>query len=76
MDSKDPIGGQSRRYIDGEQCGLRYGISARHWRRLVDAGKAPRPIRLGRSVRWCESDLSAWEANGCSLADTRHLRDS
>lgn len=54
-----------RRFLDDEQCGRRYGISARHWRRMVDAGKAPKPVRFGRSVRWAESDLLNWEADGC-----------
>ena len=56
-------------HIDADACANRYGISRRHWMRLVDAGKAPQPVRLGRLVRWPistgNSSLEAWEANGC-----------
>ena len=60
-----------RRYHDAEQCGNRYGISSRHWMRLVDAGKAPQPTRFGRSVRWADSVLNAWEADGCREVSKR-----
>lgn len=65
------IGGPESRAvaIDANACASRYGISKRHWLRLVDAGKAPQPLRLGRLVRWAiasgNSSLEAWEANGC-----------
>ena len=52
-------------YLDEAECGQRYGFSARHWRRLVDSGKAPRPARFGRLVRWSIADLSEWESRGC-----------
>lgn len=65
------IGGPESRAvaIDADACASRYGISKRHWLRLVDAGKAPQPLRLGRLVRWAIasgcSSLEAWEADGC-----------
>lgn len=52
-------------FLTAEQCGRRYGISARHWRRLVDQGAAPRPVQLGRLVRWSVSILKQWEEAGC-----------
>jgi len=39
--------------------------STRHVRRLADAGKMPRPIRLGGSIKWRRSELDAWIADGC-----------
>ena len=51
--------------IDADACASRYGISKRHWLRLVDRGAAVAPLRLGRLVRWSLESLSAWEANGC-----------
>ncbi len=61
------IGGPESRAvaIDADACASRYGISKRHWLRLVDRGAAVAPIRLGRLVRWPISSLETWEANGC-----------
>ena len=36
------------------------GVSLRHIRRLDSAGKIPRPIRLGRSVRWPVQEIKDW----------------
>lgn len=38
----------------------RLGVSLRHLRRLDSAGKVPRPIRLGRSVRWPLAEINRW----------------
>jgi predicted DNA-binding transcriptional regulator AlpA len=53
------------RFTDAKGCGARYGFSWRHWLRLVDAGKAPPPIRFGRLVRWNLDTLEEWERTGC-----------
>ena len=39
--------------------------SARHVYRLADAGRMPRPVRLGALVRWRRTDLDNWLAAGC-----------
>lgn len=52
------------KFLDADGCAARYGFSPEHWRRLVDAGKAPQPRRFGRLVRWAESELEKWDANG------------
>ena len=41
------------------------GVSDRHFRRLVDSGAAPQPVRLGRLLRWPRAQIEAWIANGC-----------
>lgn len=47
------------------------GCSSRHVRRLADAGLMPRPIHLGRLVRWRRSTgnpmtgIDDWLAAGC-----------
>lgn len=51
-------------FLDADSCAARYGFSPMHWRRLVDAGKAPSPRRFGRLVRWAETDLDQWDADG------------
>jgi len=41
------------------------GCSPRHVRRLADSGRMPRPIRLGRLVRWSRAELICWLDGGC-----------
>jgi excisionase family DNA binding protein len=41
------------------------GISKRHLHTLNVSGRLPRPIRLGRSVRWNADELRAWITAGC-----------
>ena len=38
----------------------RLDVSLRHLRRLDSAGKLPKPIRLGRSVRWPVVEIESW----------------
>jgi predicted DNA-binding transcriptional regulator AlpA len=52
-------------YLDAKACAIRYGFSVRHWLRLVDAGKAPLPVRFGRLTRWSLQAIEAWECAGC-----------
>ena len=39
--------------------------SGRHVYRLSDAGKMPRPYKLGALVRWSRSAVEDWIAGGC-----------
>lgn len=41
------------------------GCSVRHVYRLADAGRMPRPVRLGALVRWRRAELVAWIEAGC-----------
>jgi len=52
-------------FLDAGGCAARYKFSQEHWRRLVDAGKAPQPTRFGRLVRWAIRALDEWDAAGC-----------
>ena len=40
------------------------GISVCHLRRLESAGKIPKPVRLGRLLRWPASEIEQWLAEG------------
>ncbi len=51
--------------IDRRQVGELLNLSTRTVWRLLSAGKLPKPVRIGRSVRWSRSDLETWIANGC-----------
>lgn len=41
------------------------GVSGRHIYRLADAGKMPRPVKLGGAVRWDRLAIADWIAAGC-----------
>jgi excisionase family DNA binding protein len=51
--------------LDVEDFAALLGVSTRHLRRLVDAGKAPQPVRLGGCVRWPRAAVEAWIAAAC-----------
>lgn len=51
--------------LDVEAFAGLLGVSTRHVRRLVDAGKAPQPVRLGGCVRWPRNVVEAWLSDGC-----------
>lgn len=42
------------------------GCSPRHVFRLSDAGRMPRPVRLGSLVRWRRREILDWIADGCA----------
>lgn len=39
--------------------------SNRHVRRLADSGRMPRPLHIGRLVRWRIAEVDEWLAAGC-----------
>lgn len=41
------------------------GCSGRHVYRLADAGRMPRPLKLGALVRWRRAELLEWLGAGC-----------
>ena len=50
--------------LSADGLARRLGVSLRHVRRMDTAGKLPKPIRLGRSVRWPVLETEAWLAAG------------
>ena len=45
--------------------------SPRHVYRLADAGRMPRPMKLGALVRWRRSELQVWIDGGCEPVERR-----
>ena len=50
--------------MSARELAERLDISVRHLRRLDSAGAVPKPIRLGRLVRWLASEIEPWLAAG------------
>jgi len=44
-------------------------VSERHFYKLHSSGRVPRPIRLGRAVRWRADELRDWVAAGTPPRD-------
>ncbi len=51
--------------LNVREMATRLGVSTRQVWKLASSGRLPAPIRLGRSVRWRESDLDRFIALGC-----------
>lgn len=39
------------------------GLTDKWFYKLINEGKFPKPIKLGRSSRWLESEVEAWVKN-------------
>ena len=51
---------ESKRLVGAEKASAFFGYkSVVHWRRLVKAGKVPKPIRIGRKDLWPVDELIA-----------------
>lgn len=59
--------GQGRREalaVDAARLARLLGISLSHVRRLDAAGQLPRPLKIGRCVRWPVRTIEQWLAAG------------
>lgn len=45
------------------------GISRSAFYKLVACGRAPKPVKLGRSARWSRQVILDWIAAGCPARD-------
>jgi len=51
--------------IDIKKFAELLGVSTRHVRRLIDEGRCPQPLRLGKCCRWSLPVAERWIADGC-----------
>lgn len=51
--------------LDVKTVAALLNCSPRHVYRLSDAGRMPRPVKLGQLVRWRRSELLRWLDDGC-----------
>ncbi len=49
-------------YLDCQEVAKRFGVATLTIRRQSAAGKFPKPIRVGRQLRWSISAIEKWES--------------
>ncbi len=57
--------------LDVQAVAKLLSCSTRHVYRLSDAGRMPRPVRLGALVRWSRADIERWIVDGCPACRKR-----
>jgi predicted DNA-binding transcriptional regulator AlpA len=60
--------------VSARQLAEMLDVSLRQVWRLNAAGKLPRPIRLGGSVRWNREEIQRWFETGCPDRKTWEAR--
>lgn len=55
----------ARVLLDVRDVASLLNCSMPHVRRMADAGRMPRPVRVGSLVRWRKTDIESWVASGC-----------
>lgn len=55
--------------ISADEVAELLGISRAHVWKLTGTGRLPKPVRLGRAVRWDRKNLEAWLAAGAPPRD-------
>ena len=55
-DGRDPV----RSVLSAADLAQQFKVSIRHIRRLDATGQLPRPVRIGRLVRWLSAEIDAW----------------
>ena len=51
--------------LSAKQLGALLALSKRQVFRLNACGKIPKPILIGGSLRWRQSDIERWQSMGC-----------
>ena len=54
------LGDEQPLLLKAEQVAELLSVSERHVHKLHSSGRLPRPVRLGKSVRWRRDELEAW----------------
>lgn len=75
MDEHTEINADQQLLVTAAQAARMLGISERHFYKLHSSGRVPRPIRLGRTVRWRAAEFEQWlEAGAPNRAKWEALR--
>lgn len=46
------------------------GFTRVHINNLANTGRMPKPLKIGRSIRWRASDIDAWIDAGCPCVES------
>ncbi len=65
--------GHRRTMLSTQDLAKRWGCSERHVRRMADAGRCPRPIKLGSLLKWPVTVIEQWEQDGAPVCKGRRL---
>lgn len=60
--------------VNASDAAAQLNISRAHFLKLHSSGMVPRPIRLGRAVRWNQQELEAWLNAGAPSREQWELR--
>lgn len=69
MTTNEPAAAASPLLLNSREVADLIGASPRTVVRLADAGRMPRPIKVGALTRWRRSELDSWIARGCPRID-------
>ena len=70
MSTQSPLAIPPAKLLDVQGVAQLLNCSTRHVYRLSDAGKMPRPVKLGSLVRWNRTSIDDWIASGCPAIRT------
>jgi len=65
----DATGNVEPLLLDAKGAARLLAVGRTHLYGLLASGRLPRPVRLGRAVRWRRDELEAWTAAGCPSAE-------
>ena len=65
----------TRPLSDVSTVAARLSVSAKTVRRWADSGQMPKPIRVGRLLRWRPEVIDQWVADGCPSRES-HARST
>lgn len=65
-----------RRMLNAKQVASELGVSLRTVRSWDNSGRLPRPIRVGRVVRWSAEELARWIKSRCPHRDVWAVEDT
>lgn len=68
-----PIAEPEAQLVDVDTVAAMLGVSSRMVRQLRDCGKLPKPVSLGRLIRWRRTEIVEWLEAGCPRIERRGI---
>ena len=73
IDGRDTGPGEASVMLTVDDLAAMLRCSSRSVYRLTDAGRLPRPVKLGGLVRWRREAVENWITRGCPRADREEV---